>query len=88
MAAPAFSIYGLTRGPPKDSRLRFAVGGGGGLKLFPTPHLGLRLDTRIMATFAEAAGVTLCSNGACFLALHLHVAWQAEFTAGVVVKFP
>jgi len=72
-----------------DSQLRFTVGGGGGVKLFPASHVGLRLDTRIFATFAEAATtLTVCSGGSCVLALHLNLVWQAEFTAGVVVKFP
>jgi hypothetical protein len=83
------ATIGLTRyGAEADSRFRFTVGGIGGLKVFPTPHLGLRLDTRIFATLAEGAtSVRVCSAGSCVLALHLNVVWQAEFTAGVVVKF-
>jgi hypothetical protein len=67
---------------------RFA-GAGGGVKLFATPNLGLRLDGRVFATFLDAnvrAGA--CSAGTCLLLTHVDVAWQMEFTAGLVVKFP
>ena len=81
---------GLTRyAAEADSELRFTLGAGGGMKLFPTPHVGLRLDGRVFATFVDAGGsVIACSPGSCFLALHADVVWQAEFTAGVVVRFP
>jgi hypothetical protein len=81
---------GLTRyATDGDSELRFALAGGGGVKVFPTPHVGLRLDGRVFATFVDAEGTLLaCWPGSCLLALHADVVWQAEFTAGVVVKFP
>ena len=80
---------GLTRyGADASNEFRFNVGAGGGMKLFATPHLGLRLDGRAFATVLDAdirAGV--CSGG-CFLIAHVNVAWQMEFTAGFFVKFP
>jgi hypothetical protein len=81
---------GLTRyAAEADSELRFTLGAGGGVKVFATPHLGLRLDGRVFATFVDAQGsVIACSGRTCFLALHANVVWQAEFTAGVVVRFP
>jgi hypothetical protein len=79
---------GLTRlGAEADSALRFTVGGGGGIKVFPTSHVGLRLDGRVFTTFVDTgASVVACSGQTCFLALHGRLVWQAEFTAGVVVK--
>ena len=59
------------------------------MKVFPTRHVGLRLDSRVFATFLDAEGTRIaCFPGSCFLALHADVIWQAEFTAGVVVRFP
>ena len=37
-----------------SNELRFNLGAGGGVKLFATPHLGLRLDGRAFATFLDA----------------------------------
>jgi len=80
---------GLTRyAAEDDSEFRFTLGAGGGMKAFATRHVGLRLDGRVFATFVDAEGTGfVCVRGACFLALHADVVWQAEFTAGVVFKF-
>ena len=81
-------MLGLTRYAAEgDSEIRFAVGAGGGVKLFPLANLGLRLDGRLNATFVDAAARFLaCANGVCISALQVDVVWQAEFTAGVVVR--
>jgi hypothetical protein len=81
---------GLTRyAAEDDSEIRFTLGAGGGVKLFPTPRVGARLDGRIFATFVDAdARVIACSPGACFLSTRADVVWQAEFTAGLVFRLP
>ena len=83
-------VVGLTRYAIEgDNEVRFAVGGGGGVKLFPSPRLGVRLDGRLFATFADIGGrAVACSVSPCFVALDLDVVWQAEFSAGLVVRFP
>lgn len=80
-------MLGLTRyAGDGDSEVRFSMGAGGGIKLFPLPRVGLRLDGRVFATFVDAdANAVVCAR-TCAVALHLDVAWQAEFTAGLVVK--
>lgn len=80
---------GLTRyAAEADSEVRFTLGAGGGLKVFPMRHLVLRLDGRVFATLVDAgASLIACSPGSCFLAIHTDVVWQAEFTAGAVVRF-
>jgi hypothetical protein len=80
---------GLTRfAAAGDSEIRFTAGAGGGLKLFPTRHVGVRLDGRVFATFVDAdARVGVCSSGGCFLSFHADILWQADFTAGVVFRF-
>jgi len=84
------STFGLTRyAADFDTEVRFALSVGGGVKLFPSSHVGLRLDSRVIATFVDASGNAFaCTPGACLIALHVNVAWQAEFSAGVVFKFP
>jgi hypothetical protein len=81
-------LVGLTRyAAGGDNELRFTTGAGGGVKIFPLARLGVRLDGRVFATFvdANATGIA-CANGSCLFALHVNIAWQAEFTAGVVVR--
>jgi hypothetical protein len=86
----ATGMFGLTRyGVEGDNEIRFTMTGGGGVKLFPTSHIGVRLDGRIFATIVDAHGdVIACVTGACLFALHAAVVWQAEFTAGLVARFP
>src|SRR5262245_1297148 len=81
---------GLTRyAAEADSEIRFTLGGGGGAKLFPWRHVGVRFDGRVFATFVDLEGRGLaCVQGGCLVVLHANIAWQAEFTAGVVVKLP
>jgi hypothetical protein len=83
-------VLGLTRyAAGGDNEVRFTVGAGGGAKLFPHPRVGLRLDGRVFATFVDANATALaCGGGSghCLFAFHVDIAWQAEFTAGLVVK--
>ncbi len=84
-------MLGLTRyAVGGDSEIRFTLSAGGGVKLFPTRHIGVRLDGRVYTTFVEAdVGFFACSSfsGTCLVGFHTDVVWQAEGTAGVVFKF-
>jgi hypothetical protein len=41
-------IFGLTRyGNGGNNEIRFTTGAGGGVKLFPVPHVGVRLEGRV-----------------------------------------
>ena len=84
-------MLGLTRyAGGGDSEIRFTLSAGGGVKLFPTPHVGVRLDGRVYTTFVEAdVGLFACSSfsGTCIVGFHADVVWQAEGTAGVVFRF-
>lgn len=82
-------LLGLTRfGGRSDHEVRFSLAGGGGVKLMPTGHVGVRLDGRIYAVFVDGGASTgVCSPSLCVVALDAAVLWQAEFTAGVVVAF-
>jgi hypothetical protein len=83
-------MLGLTRYAANgDNEVRFSLGAGGGVKLFPWDHVGLRLNSQVFATFVDAdAGAFACGPvGTCLVAFHADVLWQMEFTAGLVVKF-
>ena len=80
---------GLTRyATTGDSEMRFGLGAGGGVKLFPTKHVGLRLGGQLFATFVDAdAHVFVCSPGICIAGFRADLVWQLEFTTGVIIRF-
>lgn len=72
-----------------DHEIRFTLAAGGGVKLFPLQRVGVRLDGRVLTTFIDASASTVAcgaQTGTCFVGLHVNMAWQAVFTAGVVFK--
>jgi hypothetical protein len=83
-------LAGLTRYAAEgDNEFRFTLSAGGGVKILPTRRVGIRLDGRLFATFLDGGGNAIaCTPGVCLVGLHVSVAWQAEFTAGVIVRFP
>lgn len=82
-------MAGLTRyAAAGDNEIRFALSGGAGVKLLPSRRLGIRMESRVFATFVDASGALACSSGFCLLALSAEVAWQWEFSAGLIVRFP
>ena len=83
-------LLGLTRyAAAGDNEIRFTASAGGGVRLMPLRHVGVRLDGRVLATFAEIGGSAIaCSPGLCLVALDADLVWQAEFSAGLVVAFP
>jgi len=81
-------LLGLSRyAVEADNEIRFALSGGGGVKLMPSPRVGLRLDGRVFATFADfqAQAFACVTPGGCFVAVDAAVVWQAEFSVGLVV---
>jgi hypothetical protein len=82
------STFGLTHySAEDDDEVRFSLGTGGGVKLFPTRQVGIRLDSRVFITFVDAEAEALaCTVGVCLFAADVAVVWQAEFTAGVIIK--
>jgi hypothetical protein len=81
-------LLGLTRyAADGNSEVRFTIGAGGGVKLFPVPRLGLRLDGRVYTTFIDAdARAVGCAAGTCLTSLHVDAVWQAELSAGIVFR--
>ena len=83
-------LLGLTHYAAEgDNEIRFTVAAGGGVKLMPSRHFGVRLDGRLFATFADIDGRAIaCSPGVCIVAVDADIVWQSEFTAGLVLAFP
>ena len=81
-------VLGLTRfAVEADAEYRFTVGGGGGVKIFPTSRVGVRLDGRVYSTFLDAStSAGICGGAGCVVGLHVDVSWQFEMTAGLVVR--
>jgi len=47
------------------------------------------LAGRLFSTFIDGGSNTIaCTPGVCLVGLHVSVGWQAEFTAGVIVRLP
>ena len=81
-------LVGITRyAIQADNEIRFSVAAGGGVKVFPTPRVGVRLEARVFSTVLDAETTSgVCGGRGCLVGLHLDVAWQLEVTAGVVVR--
>jgi hypothetical protein len=81
-------LLGFSRyAAPGDSEVRFSLGGGGGVKLFATNHLGLRLDGRVYMTFVDLGASGVCGGNGCLIHFSASPIWQADFTAGLIVGF-
>lgn len=81
-------LLGLTRfAAPGDTEVRFSAGGGAGVKLFATPHLGLRLDGRVYVTFVDISAGGVCGGNGCLIRFSASPVWQGDFTAGLIVAF-
>lgn len=80
-------LFGLSRfAAPDETDVRFTIGLAAGAKFFANRHLGLRLDARGYMTIVSLSGAAAC-NGGCAVAFTINPAFQADFTAGVIVAF-
>lgn len=82
---------GLTHFDPQesafDSETRISFSLGGGIKLFPTEHIGLRFEGRGYFTFFDSSGQAFCSGG-CTVRLKSSAFTQFEAFAGIIVRIP
>jgi hypothetical protein len=49
-------------------------------------HIGLRIDARGYMTIVSLYGAASC-NGGCTVAFTINPAFQADFTAGMIIAF-
>lgn len=74
-----------------DSDTFWSFSIGGGLQVFPTKRIGLRLEARAWGTLLSSSSSLFCSSGplggACAIAVDGDALWQIETFAGVVFRF-
>ena len=73
--------------PGLDSDTNFSVGLVGGVKLFVTKHVGLRLEARVLATQVDSDSAAFCNNGSCRIFYDGDFLWQYTANAGIVIGF-
>jgi hypothetical protein len=73
--------------PDTDSLTEFSLGLGGGVRFFPTEHLGLYLAGRGFLTFMEGDVAFRSKSGAATVVIHSDGFWQFELQAGLVFAF-
>ena len=71
-----------------DSRSKFSTTWGGGVKFFPSPNFGFKVQGRWTPTHikSEPAGIW-CGPVYCFVASDASYSHQGEFTGGVIFRF-
>jgi hypothetical protein len=83
--------FGATRMTPTGEGLhaetKLSLSLGGGVKLYLTEHVGIRLDARWFGTFFNGSGSAFCSGGACLVNVQGDVLSQYTANAGVIFAF-
>jgi opacity protein-like surface antigen len=82
---------GATHMTPKGdglhSETKFSLSLGGGVKLYLTERVGLRLDGRWFGTFFNGSGSAFCSSGACAINVQGDLFSQFVANAGLIIAF-
>lgn len=73
--------------PGMDSDTNFSLGLAGGVKLFLTKNVGLRIEARAFATQVDSDSAAFCINGACRIYYDGDFVWQYMANAGIVIAF-
>jgi len=83
--------FGATHMTPKGEGLhaetKFSLSLGGGVRLYLTERVGIRLDARWFGTLFNGSGSAFCSGGACLINVQGDVLSQYTANAGVVLAF-
>jgi hypothetical protein len=80
-------LVGLSRyAAPDEVDVRFTIGLTAGGKFFLNRHVGLRIDARGYLTVISLSGTAVCRGG-CAVAFTINPAFQADFTAGLIIAF-
>jgi hypothetical protein len=78
----------LSPAPSDVSSLnKFSLGIGGGLKFFPTEHLGLYMAGRGLVTFVESTLAFSIDEGGGTIYFSADALWQVQLSAGLVFAF-
>jgi len=83
--------FGATRMAPQRDGLqtetKFSLSLGGGVKMYLTERVGIRLDARWFGTLFNGSGTAFCSGGACLINVQGDVLSQYTANAGVILVF-
>jgi hypothetical protein len=87
----AVGTLGATHMVPKGeglhSETKFSLSLGGGVKMYLTEHVGIRLDARWFGTLFNGSGSAFCSSGTCLINVQGDVLSQYVVNAGVILAF-
>jgi opacity protein-like surface antigen len=81
------ATYMDPKGAGLNSETKFSLSLGGGVKLYLTEHVGIRLDARWFGTFIGGSGSVFCSGGACLVNVQGDVLSQFTANAGLIMAF-
>lgn len=70
-----------------SSKTLFSIGLGGGVKLFLTDNIGFRFEGRGFGTLHSGGGYIYSGSGGTQIGIYGDVLWQAQFNAGLIVRF-
>ena len=83
--------FGATHLTPEGEGLhaetKFSLSLGGGVKLYLTERVGIRLDARWFGTLFNGSGSAFCSGGACLINVQGDMLSQYSANAGVILAF-
>ncbi len=78
-------------GNPTDSETKFSTTWGGGMKMYTSEHIGVRLGARWTPTYIKSDPAGYWCNpfwpGGCWLVSEAHYSHQFEFNAGLILRF-
>jgi opacity protein-like surface antigen len=77
----------VPKGSGLDALTKFSLSLGGGLKLFATDRVGLRLEGRWFGTLFDGSGSAFCSSGACAVQVQGSLFSQFVANAGLIIAF-
>jgi hypothetical protein len=70
-----------------DSETRFSAALGGGIRLFFTRHIGLRIEGRGFATFIDSDSAVFCRDFTCAIHVKGNMLWQFGAQVGLIMAF-
>lgn len=80
---------GATHFSPEGSELssvtRFAFALGGGVKILPGRHVGVRFQGKLYGTYGSGSAGALCGPAGCAFGFNGNFMWQAEFSVGLIL---
>lgn len=77
----------VPQGPGLDSLTKFSLSLGGGVKLFATDRIGLRLEGRWFGTLFNGSGSAFCTSGTCAINVQGDLFSQFVANAGLIIAF-